>query len=468
MDTFRLLAAAVAFLGSLPSLSAQDAARSTSKPMDLGRSPVTYAEAQKFDPPSFNGHELLGARSPWFAELRRDISKDPVHPRSDEMLRRMVEAKGTVNANGISGPFTPPNWGWYTMPFNVVSGNTAKKAIPGTWSYCPAGTGPYMLPPEPVSSEGNTSPTYPVGALPSEGDHHHLFVVRDEATGGPLELWEYYQLVIKVDAAGNWASIAGASYRRFDLKDGEVPYGDTSSTDAAGLPIAPLLIHYDEVASGAIRHTLRGCLNNSDIRPRYIWPARANAAAWNPKGIPYGGRMRIKASWWDANADKVLGVNTHARVVAEAMRRYGIIVADGTGGSSIEICGVADKRWDKDFTRRLNAIPVSAFEVIVLPSTLEVSGPKTLKVGETGTWTIGYKNPDEKGPAGGTNINIHVYDPATSARKDLVAYAIVTLKPDRRSATGSHAFKAPGSYVIAPYVDFYAGWEGGFVITVTP
>jgi hypothetical protein len=442
--------------------------KTPAKAMELGRSPISYAQAQKFNSPSFNGHDLLGANSPWFAELRRDISKDPVDPHSDEMLRRMVQAKGTVNANGISGPFTPPTWNWYTMPFNVVSGNTPKRTIKGTWSYCPAGAGPYLLPPEPVVSEGNTLLTYPVDALPSAGDHHHLFLVRDEQTGGPLELWEYYQLVVKKDTAGNWQAIAGASYRRFDLKNGENPYADTGSTDAAGLPITPLLIFYDEVASGAIRHTLRGCLNNSDICPKYIWPSRMNAGAWNPKGIPYGGRMRIKQSWWDANADNVLGVKTQARVVGEAMRKHGIIVADGTGGSSIEMCGVADMRWDKDFVQRLNRIPVSAFEVIDLPSTLEITGPKTVKVGQAGTWTVGYKNPNELGPAGGANVNIYTYDPTKMSKKDMVVYPFVGLKPDNRSGTNSHAFKSPGSYMIAPYQDFYAGWEGGFVITVMP
>jgi hypothetical protein len=99
----------------------------------------------------------------------------------------------------------------------------------------------------------------------------------------------------------------------------------------------------------------RGCSH------KYLWPSRMNAGAWNPKGIPYGGRMRIKQSWWDANADQVLGVKTQARVVGEALRRYGVIVADGTGGSSIEMCGVADMRWEKDFVQRLNRIPVSAF-----------------------------------------------------------------------------------------------------------
>ncbi len=146
MDRRVFFVTAVALLLRPPASTAGDQGGAAA-PLQLGHSPVTYVEARKVDSPSLGGHELLGAGSPWFAELRRDISKDPVDPHSDEMLRRMVQAKGTANGNGISGSYTPPDWNWYTMPYNVVSGDTPKRTIPGKWSYCPAGTGPYLLPP---------------------------------------------------------------------------------------------------------------------------------------------------------------------------------------------------------------------------------------------------------------------------------------------------------------------------------
>src|ERR1022692_2935871 len=72
-----------------------------------------------------------------------------------------------------------------------------------------------------------------------------------------------------------------------------------------------------------------------------IFPPRSNGArmaagAWNREtGMPYGTRLRIKASWWNANADAVLGTGTQARIIGEALRRYGCILADGSGGTTI-------------------------------------------------------------------------------------------------------------------------------------
>ena len=81
-------------------------------------------------------------------------------------------------------------------------------------------------------------------------------------------------------------------------------------------------------------------MNNSDISPTFKWPARTAAAAWNPEtGMPYGTRLRIKALVAHP-ADAVLGTSTQARIVAEAIRRYGLVLADGSGGSTIQL-----KEW---------------------------------------------------------------------------------------------------------------------------
>lgn len=447
---------------TLGSISGTTELSVSAAPMQLGRSPVTWAEAHSFNTPSYNGHELLAANSPWFAAFRQDISELPADPNSNAMLARMVNAGGTVNATGISGSYTPSTWNWYTMPINIVAGTVQPLSIPGTWKYDPASNGPYLLPAAPVSFESDTNTNY-VTAWTDTADHHLLVLQRDPSTGGPDKLWEYYQPTVTLDSAGNISAISGASYRVFDLENGEDPATDTPSTDAAGLPIMPLLLNYNEVASGSINHVLRGELNNSDIRPYYIWPARTNAGAWNPQGIPYGAILRLKQSWWDANATQVLGVGTQASVIGEAMRKYGIMIADGTVGSSIELAGIADWRWSSDLLKRLDSIPVSAFEVVELQPTVTITGPGTLAVGEKGTWTLSLTNPGEPGP-----VNLNVWDYTNPSAPALQAWRFAELQsPNQRSVTVSDTFTAPGTYRIMPYQRVYMNYNNtGFIITV--
>jgi hypothetical protein len=232
-----------------------------------------------------------------------------------------------------------------------------------------------------------------------------------------------------------------------------------TSTDAAGLIILPLTVRYDEVARGSINHALRFCVNNNDISPTFKWPARSAASAWNPKtGMPYGTRLRIKAAWWDANADKVLGVGTQARVIGEAMRRYGCILADGSGGTSIQLTGVADKRWEPKLHARLNSIPVSALEVVETPPLLQIKGPTTLDVGQTGSWTMTFL-PNESPVGAGSNINI--YD----EKGKLLKYRFAVIDSENRTVTAEHRFTQPGVYTIRPYQQWNTGF-GPFRITV--
>ena len=113
-------------------------------------------------------------------------------------------------------------------------------------------------------------------------------------------------------------------------------------------------------------------------RPR---PPATTASIGTPTN---GTRLRIKEAWWKANADQVLGTDTQARVVGEALRRYGCILADGSGGTSIQLNGVADKRLEPKLHARLKAIPVSALEFVDTPPTLQIKGPTTLELARPG------------------------------------------------------------------------------------
>ncbi len=432
--------------------------KNSAQSVELGRSSVTQAEEPAVRTPDLRGHDPLGADCAWFREFKRDISADDADPHSDQMLARLLKGKGRIDAQW-SGSWTPAEWNWYTMPFQVVKGDTAPLSIPGTWAYRPTTNGPYLLPPEPVVYENSKLTTYATEKWTKGGDHHLLIYVRDEETGGLKELWEYYQPWVTRNDKNEITAVAGASWRKFDLQKGETPAPGVPSTDAAGLPITPLLVRYDEVARGSINHALRFCVNNNDISPTFKWPARMSAGAYNREtGMPYGTRLRIKSSWWDANADTVLGKGTQARIIGEALRKYGCILADGSSGTSIQLNGVADKRWEAKLVSRLNAIPVSALEVVATPPILKIEGPTSLEVDQVGSWTMSF-HPDESPVGEGSNINI--YD----EKGKLLKYTFAAINSSQRKVTAEYRFPQPGVYTIKPYQPWNTGL-GPFRITV--
>jgi hypothetical protein len=428
------------------------------QPVELGRSSITRAEEPGIRTPDFHGWDPLGADCAWFREFKRDVSQDAVDPHSDQMLARLVKGNGHIDAQW-SGSWTGFNRNWYTIPFQVVSGNTAPLSIPGTWAYLPKTNGPYLLPPEPIVQENSKRTTYATAKWPDDSDHHLFVYVRDEATGGLKELWEYYQPWITRDGNNQIVTLAGASWRRFDLRQGETPGPGTIATDAAGLMFMPLVVRYDEVSRGSINHALRFCVNNVDIAPTFKWPARTAAGAWNPlTGMPYGTRLRIKSSWWNANADAMLGTGTQARIIGEALRRYGCILADGSGGTSVQLCGVADARWEAQLHDRLNAIPVSALEVVSTPPTLQIKGPTTLDVGQVGSWIMTLL-PAEAPVGAGSNINLYDH------KDNLLKYQFGVIDTDHRTVTAEYRFSQPGVYTIKPYREWNTGF-GPYRITV--
>ncbi|HZZ78792.1 MAG TPA: hypothetical protein VFE62_09760, partial [Gemmataceae bacterium] len=163
-----------------------------SKPgVEVGRSSITQAEEPAIKTPDLNGWDPLVADCAWYRALKQDISKEAADPDSDRMLGRLLKGKGHIDAQW-SGSWTPADWGWHTIPFQVVRGDTPFLSLPGTWAYMPAFQGPYMLPPEPIVHENSNHTRYATEKWKGS-DHHLLIYVRDESTGGLRELWEYYQ-----------------------------------------------------------------------------------------------------------------------------------------------------------------------------------------------------------------------------------------------------------------------------------
>ncbi|HXS25656.1 MAG TPA: hypothetical protein VN719_15585, partial [Gemmatimonadales bacterium] len=214
---------------------------------------------------------------------------------------------------------------------------------------------PYIVVPDtltrvPVSfmyaSESDPGP-YPIPANPPiepGGDAHLLAITR-----GEFKLYELFGL----QPAAPWRAGSGAI---FDLTMGTVRPAGWTSADAAGLPIFPGLVRYDEVYErGAITHALRFTV--ASTRHAYIAPARHWASSSTDTLLaPMGMRVRLKASV------DISGYPPAAQVILRALKKYGMMVADN--GSDFYLSGTADARWDDTVNNLLKLIKVGDFEVV--------------------------------------------------------------------------------------------------------
>jgi len=179
----------------------------------------------------------------------------------------------------------------------------------------------------------------------STGDRHVLIVDRDACI-----LYELYAAY--PNSNGSWHAGSGAI---FDLKANTLRTAGFTSADAAGLPILPGLVRYDEVAAGEIRHAIR--FTAPQTRNSYIWPARHYASSLTGTQYPQmGQRFRLHASF------DVSGFSAQSQVVLRALKKYGMILADN--GSSWYLSGAPDDRWDNDALHELGGLHGSDFEAV--------------------------------------------------------------------------------------------------------
>jgi hypothetical protein len=213
---------------------------------------------------------------------------------------------------------------------------------------------------------------------PGNGDRHVLIIDK-----GNCWLYELYHAYKQSD--GSWNADSAAVW---DLTTNEQrPYTWTSA-DAAGLPIMPGLVRYDEVASGVIQHAVRFTLQYSKkafTPPASHWAANSG----DPLAAPMGMRLRLKASF------DVSGFPADDQVILTALKNYGMIMADN--GSSMFISGTPDDRWDNNDLDLLKQLTASDFEVLLI-SPLYVpgnvpSGPSPTINGFTATQSGGAGQP---------------------------------------------------------------------------
>lgn len=257
----------------------------------------------------------------------------PVHPLSDAYVDAIGRDVGFHPDFG-SGIWPPENGGPIGIPFIVVPANQATVDID---FYYPeeSDPGPYPIPPNPPIEGGPSS----------EGDRHILIVQEETCL-----LYEIYDAHPR--PSGGWDAGSGAI---FDLRSNALRPAGWTSADAAGLPILPGLVRYEEVVAGEITHALR--FTAPETQRAYVWPARHFASDLTAERFPpMGARFRLRATY------DITGFDPQVQVILRAMQRYGIILADN--GSPWYISGAPNERWDNDILRQLGRLSGDDFEAV--------------------------------------------------------------------------------------------------------
>jgi hypothetical protein len=280
-----------------------------------------------------NGSADLGGRAIFPATdlWRTDISSAPLDSLSDSLIASCGATNGlhpdfgTVYAGAPNG-----------ISYVVVHGNQAR--VPVSFYYGDeSDPGPYPVPPY-APIEGGPSST---------GDRHVLVVDADN--------WKLYEMfdAHPVNGGTSWTGGSGAI---FDMTTNTVRPAGWTSADAAGMPILPGLVRYDEVGiHHAIDHALR--FTCSRTRKAYIPPARHSAGSQtSPNYPPMGMRVRLKASF------DISGYSASNQVILKALKKYGMFVADN--GTSMFLGGAPDPRWSDDDLHNLTHVHGSDFEVV--------------------------------------------------------------------------------------------------------
>lgn len=274
--------------------------------------------------PSIGGCPVFPVDNAW----NTDISGYALNPRSGQIIAR-IQSVGSHNLHPDFGE--NPDYG---IPYVVVPPEQPLVPIDLTLYADESDPGPY---PVPLNA--------PVEGGAASGGDRHVLVVQQ----GTCELFE---LGVANRTTAGWTAYVGA---KWNLTTGALRPLTWTSADAAGLPILPGLVRYDEVASGAIRHAIR--VTFGQTQRGFILPATHFASSRTDADLPpMGMRLRLSAGF------DVSTLTGQSRVIAVAMQRYGLIVADN--GSNWFFQGAPDPGWNDDDLNQLKNIPGMAFEVV--------------------------------------------------------------------------------------------------------
>lgn len=272
------------------------------------------------------GHNIFPANSIY----NKDISGLSVHANSDNF----------VNTLGRTRAFHP-DWGTnpaYGIPYQIVDVAPGTPDTPITFTYADeSDVGPYPVNKKTSLIEGGTWKK-----AKNKGDRHVIMV--DPTHDRLYELYSTYPKGAKKIKAGSGAI--------FDMSSNALRPEGWTSADAAGLPIFPLLLNYDELLTGQIKHAFRLTCSTTN---GHIWPARHSAGS-NAAYPPMGARFRMKAGF------DISGFSAKNQVILTAMKKYGMFVADN--GSNWYVQAAPDPRWNDDELNELKTITGDAFEMV--------------------------------------------------------------------------------------------------------
>jgi len=295
----------------------------------------------------------------------------PAHPSSAAFLASIGAGRLHLDL-GTSTDMAAADY--YGIPWNAVSGDALgwrtvryRSPVAGyTWnaraeSDCAVGAGHAVT--APCTAAAAPTPLFPIpaaplvegglatGAPPLDGDHHLLVVDADAC-----RLWELYH--VYPDGSGGWDIYGSATW---DLASNALRPAGWTSADAAGFPILPLLLRADEASSGAIRHALRFTIPTAKIRTSFTWPARhltENGTA-SPDLPEMGQLFRLKAGFAIPAS-----FNAQARAILQAMKTYGMYVADG--GSRWYVTGEPSALWQDATFSQVQSVGSDQFEAVDL------------------------------------------------------------------------------------------------------
>jgi hypothetical protein len=291
----------------------------------------TDTDADLGDDPS--GCPIFPADNPWNTRID-DPTAYPVKSNSDDIIDEIGRNTGLHPDFGTTYAGAPNG-----IPYVYVPDDQAK--VPVTFNYSDeSDPGPYPIPADaPIE-----------GGPQSDGDRHVLVIQKGSCL--LYEMWNSHPR----NGGASWSSGSGAI---FDLTSNDLRPDGWTSADAAGLPVYPGLIRYDEVVeTGVIDHALRFTVDRTS--DGYIHPATHYAGDCNPTNCPdvppMGLRLRMKANY-DCSRR-----SSEVQVICTALKTYGMFVADN--GSNWYMSGAPDERWDEDNIHELGQITGDAFEVI--------------------------------------------------------------------------------------------------------
>src|SRR5882724_6406275 len=291
---------------------------------------LTMATTAHAAPPSIGGCTVLPADNIW----NTPVDQLPIDASSATYVAT-IGSGTTLHADFGSGTY---NGGPIGIPFVTVPGTQTK--YPSTFLYADeSDAGPYAVPLDAPIEGGSTS----------NGDRHAIAVDVDNCI--------LYELYRAFPQTSSWKADSGAIFNL--LLNAPLRPSTWTSADAAGLPITPGLVRYDEVASGEIRHAIR--LTVPQTRRAFIWPARHYASSLtDPKYPPMGQRFRLRASF------DISSFSPQNQVILRALKKYGMMLADN--GSAWFISGAPDDRWDNTMLSDLRRLVGSDFEAVDVSS----------------------------------------------------------------------------------------------------